>query len=75
MSLSEKIPPLVGLVPPWDQMLQNVTLGKNPTAGGTGPTWGKGGLGGLVKSLDFPTQFDVVVAKSDDGNIVSDDRI
>ena len=30
MSLWEKIPPLVGLVPPWDQMLQNVTVGKNP---------------------------------------------
>jgi hypothetical protein len=40
MSLWEKIPPLVGLVPPWDQMLQNVTMGKNPTACGTGPTVG-----------------------------------
>jgi hypothetical protein len=37
MSLWEKIPPLVGLVPPWDQMLRNVTVGKNPVVRGFMP--------------------------------------
>jgi len=31
---------VVGLLLPWDEMLQNVTVGKNPTAGGTDPTVG-----------------------------------
>ena len=67
--------PTVGPVPPAVGFFLRVTFCNIWSHSGTSPTGGKGGLGGLVKSLDFPTQFDVVVAKSDDGNIVSDDRI